>query len=81
MDPPESPLTMDPCVAHVCQTNHMWDNPCIINSNNDIAVTITIGVRMQRLPTDYFLVHLYTHTFKSMNEPKVAFMELTSDKM
>ena len=56
----------------------MWDNPCIINS---IAVTITIGVRMQRLPTDYFLVHLYTHTFKSMNEPKVAFMELTSDKM
>ena len=56
----------------------MWDNPCIINSNNDIAVTITIGVRVQRLPTDYFLVHLYTHTFKSMTEPKV---ELTSDKM
>ena len=24
MAPPESPLTMDPCVAHVCQTNHMW---------------------------------------------------------
>ena len=67
MDPPESPLTMDPCVAHVCQANHMWDNPCIINSNNDIAVTI--GVRMQRQLIIFLSTFIHTH-LKVLMSPK-----------
>ena len=42
MAPPESPLTMDPCVAHVCQTNHMWGAlpvPGIINFDNSVRIT------------------------------------------
>ena len=46
MAPPESPLTMDPCVAHVCQTNHMWSAPCIINSNNPTTVIVLLHSSM-----------------------------------